>query len=67
VEKGDTVILHPKYVPYPPHPHEGRKAIVEEIETLHIRVSLPDFSNCNHRELYNRFWYTPEEVEVEKE
>ncbi len=64
---GDTVILYPKYVSYPPHPHEGKRAIVEEIEKYYIRVSLPDFPNYNHREYHNRFWYTHDEYELESE
>lgn len=61
---GDTVIIHPKFVSVSsPHPHEGKRAIVEEIEKYLVRVSLPDFPKCNHREIHNQFWYMPEELE----
>jgi hypothetical protein len=48
------------------NPHYNKIATVHEIDRSHVKVSIDDFPNCNHRDYHNRFWYLPEELEAVK-
>lgn len=63
---GDKVRIEKKLHPNGKdgHVHFGKMATTLRVELGMVEVSIDNFPNCNHRALFNRFWYDKDELRV---